>query len=98
MPSSSSIAARWLPAAREAAGLASVPACRFGRAWNRLDRAGRKMLALIARQPDPDTLARNTWQDLPAEQRTIIMVRARNLLEWLTTALNSGDTSGEVEG
>lgn len=56
------------------------------------------MLALIARQPDPDTLARNTWQDLPAEQRTIIMVRARNLLEWLTAALNSGDTSGEVQG
>jgi len=56
------------------------------------------MLALIARQPDPDTVARNTWQDLPAEQRTIIVVRARNLLEWLTAALNSGDTSGEVQG
>ena len=98
MPSSSSIAARWLPAARQAAGLSSVPACRFGRAWDRLDRAGRRMLAVIARQSDPDTVSLSTWQNLPAEQRTIIMVRARVLLEWLTAALGSGDTSGEVQG
>ncbi len=56
------------------------------------------MLAVIARQSDPDTVSLSTWQNLPAEQRTIIMVRARVLLEWLTAALGSGDTSGEVQG
>jgi hypothetical protein len=98
VPSLAAIAAPWLPLARKAAGLTTVPTCRFGRAWDRLDKTDRRMLAVIARQPDLDTVSLTAWQDLPAEQRTIIMVRARVLQEWLTSALNSGDTSGEVRG
>ncbi|GLT22746.1 hypothetical protein GCM10007933_22060 [Zoogloea oryzae] len=77
------IAARWLPLARKAAGLADVPASAFGRAWDKGTLRDRRMLATIARVPIPEDVAALPWLKIPAALRQVIMLRAREMQEWL---------------
>lgn len=77
------IAARWLPLARKAAGLADVPVSAFGRAWDRATPQHRRFLARIALVPHPEDVAALQWLKIAPALRLVIAARARELHDWL---------------
>lgn len=83
MPTFSAIAARWLPLARKAAGLADVPASAFGRAWDKGTPRDRRLLATIAQLPHPEDVAALPWLKVPHALRPVLVLRARAMREWL---------------
>lgn len=83
MPTFSAIAARWLPRARKAAGLADVPASAFGRAWDKGTPRDRRLLATIAQVPHPEDVAALPWLKVPDALRPVLVLRARAMREWL---------------
>lgn len=83
MSTFSAIAARWLPLARTAAGLADVPASAFGRAWDKGTLRDRRMLATIAQVPIPEDVAALPWLKIAPALRPVIAVRARKMHDWL---------------
>lgn len=83
MPTFSAIAARWLPLARKAAGLADVPASAFGRAWDKGAPRDRRLLATIAQVPHPEDVAALPWLKVPHALRPVLVLRARAMREWL---------------
>lgn len=85
MPTSHATAARWLPLAQRAAGLADVPASAFGRAWDKGTPRDRRLLATIAQVPHPEDAAALPWLKIAPALRPVIVVRARKMHEWLAT-------------
>lgn len=83
MPNFSAIAARWLPLARKAAGLADAPASAFGRAWDKGTPRDRRLLAMIAQVPHPEGVAALPWLKIPAVLRPVLVLRTLAMREWL---------------
>lgn len=77
------IAARWLPLARKAAGLAEAPESATGRAWDKGTPQDRRLLAMVAQAPNPEEVATQPWVKVSPALRPIIAVRARKMHEWL---------------
>lgn len=91
------IAARWLPLARKAAGLADVPASAFGRAWDKGTSQERRLLALIAQVPHPEDMAALPWLNIAPALRPVITARARKMHDWLGAfvAVPAADEAGQ---
>jgi len=92
VPTFRAIAARWLPLARKAAGMADVPASVFGRAWDKGTLRDRRLLATIAQLPHPEDVAALPWLTIPEALRPVLVLRARAMREWL------GAFCAEAEG
>lgn len=97
MPTFSAIAARWLPLARKAAGLADVPASAFGRAWDKGTPRDRRLLATIAQVPHPEDVAALPWLKVPDAQRPVLVLRARAMREWLGAFCAEREAGPEAE-
>lgn len=96
MPTFPAIAARWLPLARKAAGLADVPASAFGRAWDNGTPRDRRLLATIAQVPHPEDAAALPWLKIAPALRPVIVVRARKMHEWLATFIAEPEAPDEA--
>ena len=92
MPTFSAIAARWLPLARKAAGLADVPASAFGRAWDKGTLRDRRMLATIAQVPHPEDVAALPWLKVPDALRPVL----GNGVTLTKLVLRDGNPPGEL--